>query len=194
MLTKPVNPRALPCVHRLLTYLHDVEGRAILSGQHTQSMAQEELAHIQRVTGKLPAVCGFELLGYSPNIRLETAGEACVTEVLENRGTLDKAWEWAKRGGILTFTWHWFSPMGGRDKSFYAENTDFDARQAVLPGTAENAALLQDLDHMAELLQPFCEAEIPILWRPFHEADGIWFWWGAKGAETARALYRLMFR
>ena len=44
MLTKPVNPRALPCVHRLLAYLHDVEGRAILSGQHTQSMAQEVLS------------------------------------------------------------------------------------------------------------------------------------------------------
>ena len=32
----------------------------------------------------------------------------------------------------------------------------------------------------------------PVLWRPFHESDGDWFWWGAKGPETARELYKLM--
>lgn len=96
--------------------------------------------------------------------------------------------------GILTFTWHWFSPLGGHDKSFFTENTDFDAQAALREGTPEHAALLHDLDHMAGLLQPFCDAHIPILWRPFHEAEGGWFWWGAKGMETARELYRLMFR
>ena len=41
---------------------------------------------------------------------------------------LDTAFEWAKTSdGILTFSYHWYSPRGGRDKSFYAANTDFNA-------------------------------------------------------------------
>jgi mannan endo-1,4-beta-mannosidase len=37
------------------------------------------------------------------------------------------------------------------------------------------------------------EAGVPVLWRPLHEAEGGWFWWGSRGPETAKALYRLMF-
>lgn len=194
MITRLCNPNAQVEAVALMDYLASIEGRGILTGQHTQSIPQEELACIQRETGKLPALCGFELLGYSPNIRLDDADEACITEVLENRGTMHTAWEWAARGGIITFTWHWFSPLGGRDKSFYASNTDFDAEKALQPGTPERAAFYHDLDHMAALLQPLCDAHVPVLWRPFHEADGKWFWWGAKGGATARELYRAMFR
>ena len=194
MVTQLCNPNAQAEAKALMEYLASIEGRGILTGQHTQSIPQEELACIERETGKLPALCGFELLAYSPNIRLDDADEACITEVLADRGTLDKAWEWAHRGGIITFTWHWFSPLGGRDKAFYAANTDFDAEKTLQPGTPEHAAFYHDMDHMAGLLKPFCDAHIPILWRPFHEAEGKWFWWGVKGVEVARELFRAMQR
>lgn len=194
MITTPANPHLQPEARQLLAYLASMEGKAILTGQHTQTRAQEELALIQRETGKLPAICGFELLAYSPNIHLEDASEACVTEVLNSQNTLALAMDWAKRGGIVTFTWHWFSPLGGHDKSFYTVNTDFDPALALQHGTPEQTALLHDLDHMAALLQPFCDAHIPILWRPFHESEGEWFWWGSKGVGVARELYRLMYR
>ena len=42
-------------------------------------------------------------------------------------------------------------------------------------------------------MKPFSEKDIPILWRPFHESDGEWFWWGAKGPEIAKKLYILMY-
>ena len=32
------------------------------------------------------------------------------------------------------------------------------------------------------------------MWRPFHEAEGTWFWWGRRGPQTASELYKLMFR
>ena len=102
---------------------------------------------------------------------------------------------WAEEEkGIITFTWHWFSPLGGRDKSFYTENTDFDADRILVSGSVEEKAFYHDMDIMAELLRPFLCKKIPILWRPFHEADGTWFWWGAKGVETAKDLYLKMFR
>ena len=187
-------PNAQPEVKEVLEYLSQIEGKGILTGQHTQTMEQPEIWRIRKITGKLPAICGFELLSYSPNIRRETADEECLKEVDENTGTLEKAWEWAERGGLMTFTWHWFSPMGGSDKSFYAEKTDYNAAKAVIEGTPEHEALCHDLDHMAGILQPFCDRHIPILWRPFHESEGEWFWWGAKGPVVAAELFRFMFR
>jgi mannan endo-1,4-beta-mannosidase len=64
---------------------------------------------------------------------------------------------------------------------------------ALTEGTLEHDAFLSDMDVMAGLMKPFREKKIPILWRPFHEADGHWFWWGSRGPETAKGLYRTMF-
>ncbi len=189
----PVNPNAQECVKNLLKYFSDISCDKVVTGQHTQTMAQEELYKIEEITGKQPALLGFELLSYSPNINYLDTDEACMTEIERNYGTLKRAWEWAEQKGLITFTWHWFSPLGGRSKSFYSRNTDFDASKAVIDGTPENIALLSDMDMMAALLRPFCDKGIPILWRPFHEGDGNWFWWGAKGADTVKKLYRMMY-
>jgi len=189
----PCNKNASVEAVKVLQYLADLRGKGILTGQHTQTMAQEELEYIREATGKEPALCGFELLAYSPNIDYKKSSEECLTEVRENKNTLEKAWQWAERGGLITFTWHWYSPLGGSDKAFYQRNTDFDARRVLVDGTPEREAFIKDLDVMAGLLKPFCEKKIPILWRPFHEAEGEWFWWGSKGPETAKGLYRLMY-
>lgn len=189
----PVNSNAQDCVKNVMKYLSDITYKQIITGQHTLTMAQEELSHIEKVTGKLPALVGFELLSYSPNINYFDTDDECMKEVTENYGTLKKAWEWAEKKGLITFTWHWFSPLGGRSKAFFTDNTDFDAAKAVIDGTAENIALISDMDMMAGLLRPFCDKHIPILWRPFHEGDGNWFWWGAKGAEPLKKLWKIMY-
>ena len=163
MIKIPVNKNAQKEVYEMLEYLSSIEGKGILTGQHTQTRAQEELQVIFKETGKYPAICGFELLSYSPNINLDDATEECKIEVLENQNTLELAFDWANKGGIITFTWHWFSPVGGHDKSFYSKNTEFDAEKALQKGTAENIAFIHDLDYMASLLQPFCQKHIPIL-------------------------------
>lgn len=190
---KPVNPNATYQARRLLQYLSALGGRKILTGQHTQTVAMEEIDEILRVTGREPALRGFELLSYSPNIRYETGDEACRTEIDENRNTLEQARVFGRSGGIVTFTWHWFSPIGGRDKSFYAKNTDFDPERVLLMGTEERAAFYHDLDVIAGCLTPFRDEDIPILWRPFHEAEGTWFWWGRKGPAVAAKMYRMMY-
>ena len=191
---KTVNPNASERAQKLLNYLSETAGKAIITGQHTQTNPMEEIDYIREKTGKEPLLRGFEMLAYSPNINYADATEPCLTEVYENRGTMETALNWAKEtDGIVTLTFHWFSPLGGHDKSFYAKNTDFDAKQILVEGTPERAAFYQDLDVIAAELQKFRDADIPILWRPFHEADGEWFWWGAKGTVVAMKLYRLMF-
>lgn len=190
----PVNINASEGAKKLLNYLSETAGKAIITGQHTQTVPMEEIGHIYSITGKKPKLRGFELLGYSPNINYKDASEECLTEVYENQGTLQTAMEWAEESdGILTFSFHWFSPLGGRDKSFYAVNTDFDASKVLIEGSPEREAFFHDMKVIADLLIPFCEKDIPILWRPFHESDGDWFWWGAKGPEIAKELYILMY-
>lgn len=191
---KPVNANASKEAIELLDYLYKIQGKGIITGQHTQTRESEEIAYIREVTGKEPKLRGFELLAYSPNINYDNASDECLTEVYENRGTLDTAFQWAtEEDGILTFTFHWFSPVGGEDKSFFTEHTDFDAAKILVEGTAERTAFYHDMDVIAKELSRFREAGIPILWRPFHESEGIWFWWSAKGPEVARELYKLMF-
>ena len=190
----PCSPNASREARNVLEYLAGLRGNGIALGQHTQTRAQEELLYIRNITGKEPALCGFELLAYSPNINYRESGEECLTEVEENKDTLNNAWEWAERKGLITFTWHWFSPLYGADKAFYQKNTPFDARLALKEGTPERKAFFSDMDAMARLLKPFKEKKVPILWRPFHESEGTWFWWGSRGPETARALYLDMYR
>ena len=57
----------------------------------------------------------------------------------------------------------------------------------------EREAFYRDMDVIAEELRKFQEADVPVLWRPFHEAYGDWFWWGAKGPVVASKLYCMMF-
>lgn len=189
-----VNPYASPKTKELLNYLSDIAGKKIITGQHTQTNSMEEISYISKNTGKVPKLIGFELLSYSPNINYGDASDACLKEIYENRDTLDTAMDWAKKSdAILTFTFHWYSPIGGRDKSFYTENTDFDAEKILIPDTPERTAFFHDMDVIAQHLRKFSDEDIPILWRPFHESYGKWFWWAAKGPKVACELYKLMF-
>ena len=190
----PVNLNATKEARELLDYLNEVAGKQIITGQHTQTVPMEEVTYIKEKTGKEPKLRGFELLSYSPNINYEDASEPCLTEVYENRNTIEEALKWGKESkGIVTFSFHWFSPLGGRDKAFYTEHTDFDAEKVLVEGTRERDAFYHDMEVIAKLLVPFQEEKIPVLWRPFHESDGTWFWWGAKGPAVAKELYILMY-
>ncbi|MEN9309860.1 MAG: putative b-mannanase, glycoside hydrolase family 26 protein, partial [Fibrobacterota bacterium] len=68
-----------------------------------------------------------------------------------------------------------------------------DATKAIQPGTTENALIIRDIDSIATQLKRLQAAKVPVLWRPLHEAGGAWFWWGAKGATTCKALYDILF-
>ena len=105
----PLNPNAQPCVQAVMAYLADLAGHGIITGQHTKTRGMEELHHIEYLTDKHPALLGFELLAYSPNINYLNTDTECMEEVAGNVGTLRQAWDWAAQGGLITFTWHWFS-------------------------------------------------------------------------------------
>ncbi|MDT0444409.1 glycosyl hydrolase [Streptomyces johnsoniae] len=184
---EPVNPRATPEARALLRYLTDGYGSRILSGQQDMS----GITWLEENIGRTPAVAGLDMMDYSPS-RVE---RGTVSQEVEN------ALAWDERGGITTFVWHWNAPTGlidepGREwwRGFYTDATTFDLQAALADKESEEyRLLLRDIDAIAVELARLKDAGVPVLWRPLHEAEGGWFWWGAKGPEPAKELWRIMY-
>lgn len=79
-----------------------------------------------------------------------------------------------------------------KDYAFYKADTEFDATNATVEGTWENKVFTEDLKNAAAYLKLLRDADIPVLWRPFHEAAGGWFWWG-KDTASFKSLWIAMF-
>ncbi len=182
-----VNPKASPAAKSLMSYLVDNYGHKILSGQQDYS----NIDWLQTHLGKKPAVVGFDLMDYSPS-RVEYGAATTETE---------KAIDWDQQGGIVAFVWHWNAPKDlinqpGKEwwRGFYTDSTTFDLQYALShPDSEEYRLLIRDIDAIATQLEKLQDANIPVLFRPLHEAEGEWFWWGAKGATPCKELYRLLY-
>ena len=72
------------------------------------------------------------------------------------------------------------------------DETTFDAANATVEGTWANKVFTSDMAAVAGYLKLLKDAGIPVLWRPFHEAAGKWFWWG-KDAASHKAMWIAMF-
>ncbi|WP_181320044.1 glycosyl hydrolase [Saccharothrix carnea] len=180
------DPAATAEAKGLMRYLAENYGHTILSGQQDQA----SIDWVERNIGKAPAIGGYDLMDYSPS-RVE-------------RGTVgrdvDHALAYDTRGGIVTLAWHWNAPSGlidqpGKEwwRGFYTDATTFDLAAALAdPTSTDYKLLIRDMDAIAVQLKRLADAKVPVLWRPLHEAEGGWFWWGAKGAEPAKQLYRLL--
>ena len=133
-------------------------------------------------------------------------------------GTNDRIIDWVNtRGGIATVSWHWFVPI---DMDTYTEDslpnwelvafynangaeksTSFSPAKAVITGTAENDYINTDIDKIAHALMKLQEKDIPIIFRPLHEAEGSssldgsgsWYWWGNDGAEAYKKLWKYLY-
>jgi mannan endo-1,4-beta-mannosidase len=191
-LTRPpktlTDPNATSETKSLMSFLVDYYGMQVLSGQ--QDMA--EINYIYSVTGKQPAVGSFDLMEYSPS-RIEHGSNPT--------GLSESYINWANTGGgMVSLCWHWNAPTDLINepnkewwRGFYTFATTFDI-QAVLadPCGAKYQLVIRDLDAIAVQLKKFQDTNLPVLWRPLHEASGGWFWWGAKGPGPFIELWRLM--
>ena len=183
----PVSPRASAEAQALLSCFWDTYGHRTISGQHQGWLGTNdlgfELNYIRRLTGKLPALREMDLAASVPRDPAHAGRERLLARL---------ATEWYFRSnGIVALCWHWPAPLG--DPSVYTKETSFDLDRALIEGTAEHKALLRDLDRAAGQLKLLRDAHVPVLWRPLHEANGRWFWWGAKGPTAFKRLWRLVF-
>lgn len=183
----PVTPGASRETQSLLTFFADSYGTKIISGQqdgwrqNTNGLSAE-LNYITNTTGKLPALLAMDVSGYTDKSpRRDT-----------NHRLMKHAADWfEQRNGIVEFCWHWRAPMN--EPAFYTKDTTFDISRAMTAGTPEHDAVLCDLDLIAGELEVLRDAHVPVLWRPLHEANGRWFWWGVGGPEPFKKLWRMEF-
>jgi len=68
-----------------------------------------------------------------------------------------------------------------------------DVMAALTEGTEEHEWLLDKLAWMADRLEALYEADVPVLWRPYHEMDGGWFWWSNAGPEGLIGLWKQQY-
>ncbi|OMF09993.1 glycosyl hydrolase [Paenibacillus sp. FSL H7-0942] len=183
----PVNKAATPEAKELMAFLVERYQKGMLSGQQDYS----NLNWINENTGRKPVVIGFDLMEYSPS---RTERGAVSQEIRD-------AADWHKQGGIVTLCWHWNAPTDlidepGKEwwRGFYTDATTYDLGSALAhPESEAYQLLIRDIDVIATHLQELKDTGVPVLFRPLHEAEGGWFWWGAKGPEPAKQLYRLLY-
>ncbi|WP_324014133.1 glycosyl hydrolase [Microbacterium sp. JZ37] len=172
-----VDPDATPETRSLFAYLRDIDAEGVLFG-HQEDLYFGESFPAQdgtssdtlTATGDHPAVIGFDTL--------ETAGMPLAEREAKAQQLAANIRQAHDVGAISTLTIHMENLATGGD--FY--DTSGDALRAVLPGGAQHDALRAYLDRIAATAHAAVAADgtaIPIVFRPWHENAGSWFWWGA---------------
>ncbi len=198
--TAPVDPAANAKTKLLKKYINDNYTQKTISGQQNSA----EMDTVFARTGQRPAIYALDLLNYS-SLAVKGSGSTPATEV-EN--FINKVKDDNGKAHIASLIWHWHSPVdaksipctgSGNDmhcwwNSFYTAHTNIDLTAVLADPTGDKyKALIADIDLIAIQLQKVEAAGIPVLWRPLHEADGAWFWWGAKGPASFKKLWRIMY-
>lgn len=161
---------------RLYRYLWSIYGRHTLTGQQENpGPRRDELQYLERVTGHLPAILGLDFI-----------------DPADWDGVHERAIAWHRAGGIVALCWHWGAPDIGT--GYENSKKDFDVTAALTSGTPQNVTMMTQMTAVGHQLARLRDARVPVLWRPFHEFSGTWFWWGKHGPEAFRSLWSLMHR
>ena len=140
---------------------------------------------IYEVTGAYPAVYGFDFGG------IGSSRPDSITD-REANATRTKVIEAYQRNGIITFSWHCSNPVS--KGSFYWKQSPVNAVSEILPNGNYNQVFKQSLQNIARFANSakYQGKLIPIIFRPFHEFDGDWFWWGKSHCtvDDYKTLYR----
>ena len=205
------NPDASPQAKKVYDFLLEQSGKKTLSGvQSSHSNRNDFIDAVYKHTGKHPALAGFDFIfnHYSPT--------PDSWSWVQNYNDISAAKEQWQNNGLVTYMWHWNVPNSKTDwdngvnnynfdgYAFYSDQTSFDIREALKPGTWQNDFIMKDIEEVAGYLQLLENENIPVIWRPLHEAagnyglyegggSGAWFWWGIYGAEPCKQLWRLLY-
>ncbi len=139
---------------------------------------------VKEVTGDFPAVYGWDLAG------LENKSNKNIDGV-----PFDKMRQYIidghSRGGIITISWHFDNPLTGKN----AWDTKPKSLASALPGGESHEKFKSWLDEGVKFILTLKDKNgkpIPILYRPYHELTGTWFWWCKNNAspEEFKALWK----
>ncbi|TLV03595.1 glycoside hydrolase family 26 protein [Dyadobacter luticola] len=141
-------------------------------------VGDEERSDVKSVTGSHPAVIGVDFMGLSgrPEAEIVRTAEALRKNILDTY----------TRGGITTVAWHFANPASGGG-FYWKDSVSVAAMALIKPGGSHHEAYkktLKTIGNLANSVKAKDGTLAPMIFRPFHEFDGDWFWWG-KG-HTSR--------
>lgn len=187
----PSDLKASPETIKLYQNLLELQKKGLMFG-HQDALAyghgwvyEEGRSDVKDVCGDYPAVYGWEL-GH-----LEL-GDAYSLDSVH----FDKIQDWIKtvyeRGGINTISWHLRNPLTGGSSW---DTSSKEVVSSILPGGEKHVVFKAYLDNLADFLLNLKTDDgtfVPILFRPFHEHTGSWFWWGKNlcSVENYKALWQ----
>ncbi|MDS1031864.1 glycosyl hydrolase [Porphyromonadaceae sp. NP-X] len=127
---------------------------------------------VKSVVGDYPAVMGFDLG------RIELGNEKNIDNVSFEKIRQEIIRQY-QRGGMITMSWHMNNPLTNGDA--WDVKKGENAVASVLPDGQNHDKFLRWLQSAADFfnsLKTEDGTKIPIVFRPWHEHTGSWFWWG----------------
>jgi len=186
----PVNPHASPEARALLKYFYAISEKYTLAGQHNYpNHIARWTDRVYDLTGKYPALYGQDF-GFSGGEDKDST-EARPALIAEAKRQYEN-------GAVVTLTWHAVRPTEDEPVTFHdsvqGHLTDFEWNELLTPGSELYHRWCAQVDVVAGFLKQLRDAHVPILFRPYHEMNGGWFWWGGRpGKNGSQALYRQLF-
>ena len=153
--------------HTLFGHQHATEYGHGWSGDANRS-------DVKSVTGSHPAVIGVDIMGF-------TTGDP--ETIAENKERLKKnVVDTYNRGGVTTVAWHFANPVspGG---FYWVDSVSLPAVKYIIPGGEAHEKYKDILKGVADWANSLTGTDgtlVPVIFRPFHEFDGGWFWWGCN--------------
>jgi mannan endo-1,4-beta-mannosidase len=199
---EPVTPNASPEAKALLNYIYSISGTQILAGQHNfPNSGSRNTLFAADYIGKTPPV-------WSQDFGFAADGDK--DSYLARPAIIQEAIKQHKNGFIINLCWHAVPPTAEEPVTFQpgqladpaapfasvqGKLTDKQFRDILTPGTVLYKQWIKQVDEIAKFLKQLQDAKVPVLWRPYHEMNGDWFWWGGRyeGKYTTAALYRQIF-
>ncbi|MEO6455682.1 MAG: glycosyl hydrolase [Ginsengibacter sp.] len=172
--------------------LHKLSKNHILFGhQHATQyghgwFGDENRSDVKSVTGSHPAVIGVDFSGLY--------GRRDSTVEREKASLRKNISETYNRGGITTVAWHFNNPVSNTN-FYWNDSTAAAAVKDIIPGGSHNEkykTILKTIGDFAKSVKSNDGKTVPIIFRPFHEFDGDWFWWGRAhcAIDEFKSLWR----
>lgn len=187
----PSNPNANQTTRALLDYLTSLPAQAsgkLLAGQMTglttawtasPYTAAYGYSHyvtaLEAQAGRAVALVGADYGPIDANVAFPIDYRPVNAPLIDH---------WQK-GGLVTVMYSARNPWTGKlanDRSTLGALSEL-----LTPGTAAQAHWLQQLDSVAEGLKELQAAGVTVLFRPLHEMNGAWFWWGNNPNRSTHA-------
>jgi len=187
---QPVNPDETQAARVLLHDLDKITGHATISGEHNYPNTVSRYSdRVYDLTGEYPGIFGQDF-GFSGGDDKDSAlgRPSMIQEVIRQY----------RNGAVIALTWHAVRPTEDEPVTFHdsvqGHLTDWEWRQLLTPGTDLNTRWCRQVDRIAGYLKELQDAGVPVLFRPYHEMNGSWFWWGGRpGPDGSAALYRQIY-